>query len=302
MVKQLFLIPSLFILTLAPASGISLLFDYRYDSTGFFTPERRNTLEAAGQWFGSRLTDSLTAIVPMGGNTWTQEFDDPSTGTAISLLNQVVPADSLLIYVGAADLGCHYAGRRWTGRYTVSGSVGWLDVVQLRGQIGGEADPPTDFATWGGTITFDTTTDWYADQDLTAMEAGLGFDLYSTALHEIAHVLGFGTALSFNTQIDFDEVTFTGEAATVVYGSNPPLANEAHWYWGTESVIFGTNTLQNVAMDPAIPTGVRKHMTELDMAGIRDIGWIVVPEPSAGILLASAFGCLALRRKRRRSR
>src|SRR5690606_11131670 len=130
------------------------------------------------------------------------------------------------IYVGARELGSTTLGEGGPGGYSASGSAAWLDVIDLRGQIGGDSNPPTDFATWGGTITFDITTTWYADQDLTAMESGLGFDLYSTALHEIAHVLGFGTALSFNTLIDFDEVTFTGTSATNVFGANPPLANE----------------------------------------------------------------------------
>lgn len=298
MLKRLLLVPSLLALSLSPASAVSILFDYTYDTHGFFTPERRHTLDAAGTWLGSHLADSLTAIAPGGVNTWSQTFDHPSTGTRLSLENPTVPADALVIYVGASNLGGQTLGIGGPGGYSARGSGAWLQTVDLRGQIGGSATPPVDFGPWGGSITFDLSTSWYADPDTTTTEPFTGFDLYSVALHEIAHVLGFGTSISFNAQIDFDHVTFAGAFASGIYGSPPPLNDEAHWAAGTSSFVFGTPIAQTTAMDPSISPGVRKHMTELDMAGLRDLGWTVVPEPSAAGMLALGIGGLFLRRRR----
>jgi hypothetical protein len=42
------------------------------------------------------------------------------------------------------------------------------------------------------------------------------------------------------------------------------------------SVVLGTNTPQEAAMDPDIAVGVRKHFTSLDAGAMTDIGWTVV--------------------------
>ncbi len=298
MLKRLLLPAALLAISPSTASAVSLLFDYTYDTNGFFTPARRSTLQAAGLWIGSRLGDDLSAIVPSGGNTWTQEFDHPSTGNRLSLANRSVAANALVIYVGASELGSSTAGEGGPGGYSASGSTSWLDQVDSRGQAGGLINPPTDFGPWGGAITFDLTTTWYADQNTATTEPFAGIDLYSVALHEIAHVLGFGTSIPFNQQIDFTAITFTGSSSTAVFGSNPPLNNEAHWRAGLTSTVFGTSIQQQVAMDPTILEGTRKHLTELDMAGLRDIGWEVVPEPSVGLMLLLGTGVMLGRRRR----
>ena len=48
---------------------VNIVFDYSYDSSGFFTAERRATLEQAAQAFETRVFDDLTAITSTpGGN------------------------------------------------------------------------------------------------------------------------------------------------------------------------------------------------------------------------------------------
>ena len=64
------------------------------------------------------------------------------------------------------------------------------------------------------------------------------------------------------------------------------------------STIFGTATAQEAAMAPSITTGTQKHFTTLDFAGLQDVGWTLVPEPTSGALLASAMLILAVRRPR----
>ncbi|MDG2380992.1 MAG: hypothetical protein P8N76_04910 [Pirellulaceae bacterium] len=74
--------------------------------TGFFSIDSvaRNTLETAALIYEPLLADSLEAIVPTGGETWTAEFDDPSTGFVTSLVDLNVPEDTLMVFVGARNL------------------------------------------------------------------------------------------------------------------------------------------------------------------------------------------------------
>lgn len=56
---------------------------------------------------------------------------------------------------------------------------------------------------------------------------------------------------------------------------------------------------QEAAMDPNITTGTRKRFKDLDVAGLRDVGWetTVVPVPAALPLVSSALiGMFGIRR------
>jgi hypothetical protein len=136
-------------------------------------------------------------------------------------------------------------------------------------------EEPTGFARWGGAITFDSAgTVWHYNHT-TNPAAGTN-DFFSVAVHELGHALGLGASDEWNS---FISGAFTGPAATSEYGSNPPLAppDGAHWASGTMSRIYGTNTVQEAAMDPQITTGTRKRLTALDAAALTDIGWDVAP-------------------------
>lgn len=70
-----------------------------------------------------------------------------------------------------------------------------------------------------------------------------------------------------------------------------------HWIEGLDSIIYGTTTPQETAMDPSVTLGTRKLFTELDVASLSDIGWSIIPEPSAAALLLLGAGW-GLRRRR----
>src|SRR5262245_16959497 len=81
---------------------LNVIFDFRYDDTGFFTdnPERIATLNAAAIDIGNRVTDTLAAIpFPTAGNTWNAVFDNPSSvlnigdPEQIQLPNLLVPGN-----------------------------------------------------------------------------------------------------------------------------------------------------------------------------------------------------------------
>ncbi len=52
-------------------------------------------------------------------------------------------------------------------------------------------------------------------------------------------------------------------------------------------------------MDPNIASNERKYITALDVAGLRDIGYSAVPEPSTVALIfgISALGLAVIRRR-----
>src|SRR5439155_18547591 len=102
---------------------------------------------------GSRLTTHLAAIAPGGGDTWSESFFNPATGGQATIDNPTVPADTIVVYVGGRAMGGGEAGQGGNGGYAAGGSAGWFDFLQTRGAVG--------FSMWGGSLAFDTATDFY---------------------------------------------------------------------------------------------------------------------------------------------
>lgn len=291
-----------------PAVGaIDIQFDYTFDSSNFFNgnPQRQNVLNAAAQVFESRFTDNLTAITPDFGanNTWTATFSNPSTGSIQGIENLIIGNGVIIVYAGARDLPGDTVGLGGPGGFSVGGSAAFVNSVALRGQTGASDPNPTDFGPWGGSITFDALTAWHFDQDITTIESFPSItDFYSVALHELAHLLGIGTADSWYTYVGSTTDTFHGPKSIALNGGVPvPLDSGIdHWADGTTSNVLSpvVLNLQETAMDPVFFEGTRKYFTELDFAGLDDIGWTVIPEPATGFLFAGGTALIAARRRR----
>jgi Ca2+-binding RTX toxin-like protein len=244
---------------------ITIQFDYSLDANHFFSdPTRQQILELAGQMLGSRLGDHLQAIVPSGSNTWSLSATNPSGASTFTMTDVTIPANTLIVFVGARMMNSLGVGG--PGGYSSSGSQAWLDLVESRGQAGTLNNPSTDFSPWGGSITFDLDANWYFGTS----EAGLSNgqqDFLSVALHELGHLLGIGTADSWDRYVSGS--SFTGPNAVAANGGNVPLSGSAHFREGL------MNGGQEVALDPSLLEGTRKLFTNLDFAALADIGWEV---------------------------
>ncbi|MDP3073006.1 MAG: hypothetical protein Q8N18_22120 [Opitutaceae bacterium] len=297
-------------LTGGPALALTITFDYSYDAAGFFSGAntgRRGVLEQAAAAFSSRLTDSLTAITPAGGNTWTASFAHPSNpGTTVSLSNLSISADTIVVYIGATDLGAGALGQGAPGGVSASGNANWTSTVTTRGQPGAAGLNPTDFGPWGGAITFNSTAAWHFDSNPATLENFPGqFDFYSIALRELGHVLGFGTSGSWFSNMPGSTpsaAAFGGANAVAVYGGQVPLAaGNAHWLSGTTSTALGSGAPQDAVMGATLSAGTRTYLTALDAAALQDVGWTVVPEASSIVWSAvlGAAGVLGWLRRRK---
>jgi hypothetical protein len=258
--------------------SINIAFDFSRDLTGFFSNQSAlQTLELAATTLSSRLNDTLAAITPnpTAGNTFTATFDDPATGNAnFQVANLSVPANTLILYVGGRQLNSTEAGLGGPGGYSAGGSPDFLNTVAGRGKTGalGASISQTSYGPWGGSIAFDTSTNWYFDTTGTD-PAGISAnqtDFLTVAEHELCHVLGFGTAPSWENRVQGS--VFTGPNAEKEFGAAVPIDNPAdpgHWAQGT------LDQGQRTTMEPDLVDGTTARLTQLDLAGLADLGWDV---------------------------
>lgn len=271
---------TLLAVTQSALANIDIQFDYSFDSSGFFSDaSRKSVLDGVATVFESRFADSLTAIDSAGSNNFSTVFFNPSNpfGADITLAAQDIASDVLRIYVGGASLGGSTLGLGGPGGFSCSGFGTFCSDAANRGQ----SPDPADVSPWGGSISFDTASNWYFGLTPDGLQSG-EFDFHSVALHELTHVLGYGTSGSFDSHIVGGN--FVGSAA----GTVALTSDTSHWAEGTLSTFNGV--VQEAAMDPSLAAGTRKHFTDLDFAAMQDIGWQVTPVPEAGTWVMMLVG------------
>jgi len=290
--------------------ALKIEFDYTYDTRGFFTDtstgapiaERRAMLEQAASFY-SGFTDTLAAIAPQAGDSWSVRITHPSLGgPQITLSNLAIAPDTLRIYAGGSTSAPGVLGFANVGfSLTANGSAAFVDAVTARGQPNATGNQATDYATWGGMIWFNAANDWYFGSDAAGLTVGRP-DFLTTATHEIGHIIGFGEAASWDARIDA-QGRFTGDASMAAFDGPVPLDQfHSHWALGTTSTVAGIT--QTALMDPSTLRGTRELPTALDYAGFADIGWQVnaVPEPASALLFgAGAMLVLGITGRARRS-
>ena len=260
--------------------------DYSLDTNNFFdTQLKRDLFQQAVDTLLSRLGDDLSAIAPSGGNTWTAEFSHPATGASQTSTDLQIAANEIVIYAGGRELGGALAVGGPGGFEVSCADTSFCDLVATRGQVGARqqsgAPPPTDFGPWGGSVSFDVTTDFHFSP-LTDGLASHQSDFLSTAMHEVAHVLGFGTSGAWETYSTGN--VFTGPASRAANGNQsvPLSSSGGHWVEGTSS------DGREAALDPSLTTGTRKLLTSLDFAALDDVGWELI-QPTATVTASHVY-------------
>lgn len=244
--------------------AITLAFDFTLDmrangGSGFFedNPGARTVLAKVGQEMGARVSASLAAITPSGGNSWTAGFYNPNTGQQFTVQNLSVAANTLIVYVGGRAMPGGEAAQGGSGGYGWSGSAAWGSTVATRGWSG--------FAPWGGSLAFDTTETWYFGTGTSGLTSA-NTDFYSVATHELGHLLGIGTATQWFSKVQ--NGTFTGANSVATYGGAVPVSSDsAHW---ANNTTYGGAP---AAMAPVLQHGQRHTWTALDQAALLDVGW-----------------------------
>lgn len=252
-------------------SSFDIEFDYRFDTRGFFdNPVRRNALEKAAETWESLINDEFPDV-PAG-----VEFSvkNPENGSQSPLITLEEPIDDLRIFVGAqsppfGESGSAIARGGFSGVDASGDALTSRISENFRG-----TGPVSNFEPWAGNISFNpspnandgTRTEWFFDPTPeTSDDVPDGtIDFISTAIHEIGHVLGIGTAPIFQ-EIGAGG-SFDGVNATAVNNGNPiPLENEL---FHVQEGFFNDQVL----MDPVGSPG-RTLPSQIDLALLSDIGY-----------------------------
>jgi hypothetical protein len=265
-------------------------------------------LNAAASFYSAILTDTFDAItipLPYPSNfpnstskktwSWQQRFQHPSDSNPneVQVPNPTVNADQYVVYAGAQSLPGDTAGKGGPGGWfrpapAESGSGGYTQgdansiaaITANFDQLIAKRGEPSGFAGWGGTISFDNdgSTPWFFNH--LGTPSGNVTDFYSVAIHELGHALGFGASTAWNALVSGS--SFVGlKSENQNNGNAVPLSPDlGHWVAGKTSVVYGTATPQEAAMDLDLQNGTRKKLTALDAAGLEDIGWSLGPPPS----------------------
>lgn len=286
-------IPALVELEARSLLSLTIQIDYSLDKSGFFTSSVRSLFQQAAAAISADITTNLKAIIPSGSNTWTASFAADEGGFVYpehDIDNLVVPANTIIVYAigtnlpgdltgGEAGLAIAGGGSATSG----TGSNDWANAVFGRGLPGALASTPTQNAPWGGAIFFDTgSTKWFFGKTTAGIKSNQT-DFLTVAEHELAHVLGFGTAGfwispgnigipgSWATNVNPANHTFIGKTAMAANGGKPVpldvLSADQHF---AEGQTYGG---EPVTMEPVLTDGQRNELTTLDFAAIQDIGW-----------------------------
>lgn len=246
-----------------PALGpvrFKIQIDYRFDTAGFFADQaRKDALEGACRIWGRLLSDSFPDV-PKG--TYVKVRDPQKPTEPAEALTLDYDIDDLVVFVGSSDLPPNVTGIA-SPTAGLSGVTDDTLRTSLQQRFDGAAFQP-----WTGWISFDSGAAFHFDPqpELDAPVPSGKVDFVSVALHEIGHVLGFGTADAFNGKIT--GTAFTGAKTSALNGGPLQLTSDLGHAPNT-TMSGGTRLL----MDQSDAPGTRYLPTPLDRAVFEDLGF-----------------------------
>lgn len=261
---------------------------------------------------------------------WTINYTDPKTGSSIDLAPLSIAADQINIYVGTRALLGSTLGVGGPSGASVAESTTYFNEADVPAAIAlaedagnlemGRGGGPVmgtllsgraSYGAIAGSIWFDndinndgmfdaigTLSDqWHFDPN-TAVEPNRS-DLYSVALHEMLHAIGFGTSETWQSLAN--NGTWIGANVNVLFGGigTGLVTLDGHVAEGLSGFRLSDGLAQESVMDPSVTQGMRKELTDLDLAFLRDLGYLTIPEAAVTWLLAAgAVGLFAVNRRR----
>jgi hypothetical protein len=232
-------------------------FDYRFDEFKFFTPERKKILNLAAKIWSSHIRDEFDPIA--AGETL--KFSIDSIDREVTLDKSI---DDLLIFVSSVSLSSNEL-TLGEGAYYAQYILGSDRESRIQGD---------NFEPWVGTIEFNSLAkdSFYFDTTPTT-DDDIPFDqqdFFSLALHEIGHVLGFGTAPIFREQIKNNK--FIGSQSIDFNGGKSVPLDEGGTHIKNG---YSLDPNSDALLDPFLTFGERNLPTSLDLALLTDIGYDV---------------------------
>jgi hypothetical protein len=242
-------------------------FDYRFDTKGLFdAPERRAALEGAAAVWEALIVEDFDDI-PAGTQVLSRDPEAPDLDGQTFAYEE--PIDDLVVFVGFAAF---------------DGPSGQLAQSYPSAAIGSVSDPAlssaldaryhgADFEPWTAWLSFDESEDWFFDptpltgDDLPPSQT----DFVSVAMHELGHILGFGTADAYFAFVDAQS-QFTGPAAMAAFGGPIPLTGDGY-HIAAGTVVDGGRPL----MDPSDAAGERSVVTSAERGLFSDLGYAISP-------------------------
>jgi hypothetical protein len=310
----------LLIWSLSSAGAPRIVFDYSYDSNGFFTPARRVLMERAAAEFTSRMTSTTWAQVDptTAGGHYELAVINPSTITVSWATNTVIPTNQITVHVGAIDFTKSPVVMMTNS--SGDGATQLLGVRNVSGAMTNLLTNPALFRPVDASISFDLqgilgfggsiSAQWYfptnADLNIDDQPAAPNncnySDFYAAAVHELGHVLGIHNPTMFQSLVSSDPnfcaawmsrvqsdgqggYVFTGPHAKQCYynhiGANIPVDPDTLCHWADGVRSTPSNNWTSVTHEDHQP--FRTPFSELEFGALQDLGYVITPVPKASI-------------------
>ncbi len=270
-------------------AAIDIIFDYSYDTGGYFTDERKYVMEQAAYAFESRLGgESFGSFTPAdygtsgtfyvsGKNPTTLGSLQVNAGSTTSEGQVIGQANEIVIFLGAKNRGSIGVLATAYSGYGYSGISGGTFMNYWNNTRNSSAN----FDSIGGSISVNTHYSFYDDTDLTSSADATSSgkqDFYSVMVHEIGHIMGFSN-LWEAWKANKSSNLWNGSNGKAAYGGQPvPIDASSQSHFG--SLTQGNvNCACHPSMSTSISANSRKGFSELDFAMLEDVGYSVSASP-----------------------
>ncbi|MGJ8723796.1 MAG: hypothetical protein ACSHYB_04500 [Roseibacillus sp.] len=297
--------------------------------TNSLAPITNDVISASSGGATAQFTMTYNYVDPNTGST-TNLLQRSPTG---------IGADEIVVYVGARsmDISTYAEASPGTPSVSIGGGgseAGWVSAMSqantamnlMYGRGGYDMQRISGGATFGSTtanydLNFGPVTgsmwfndslgdsssgreSWEENNDFwhfdhtTEVDTGK-IDIYSIALHEILHVLGYGTSESWDDYTSGSDWTGPEASALLGTGEDALHSDGYHIASGLESPGYEDGVLRNTVMNRSPVAGERDQLTLLDLAFLQDSGYEIgaIPEPQSAILITLTCGLFLKRRR-----